>query len=80
MDLLNLARTTKDLRRILMSRASKSVWKEAFSNVSPAGLPDCPPDLNEPQYAELAFGRNCTVRLLSNYLKKFFLEILCLVL
>ena len=62
MDLLNLVRTTKDIRGILMRRTSKSVWKQAFTNVSPPGLPDCPSDLNEPQYAELAFGKTCTVR------------------
>ena len=62
MDLLNLARTTKDIRDILMRRASKSVWKQAFVNVTPS-LPECPSDLSEPQYAELAFGKTCTVRL-----------------
>ncbi|CAA7265272.1 unnamed protein product [Cyclocybe aegerita] len=56
-DLLHLARTTKALRGILMSRSSMSVWKEARSNVT--GLPDCPDDLSEPQYAELAMGKCC---------------------
>lgn len=27
-----------------------------------AGLPYCPPDLTEPQYAYLAFVQNCHVR------------------
>ena len=24
-------------------------------------MPECPPDLSEPQYASLVFGRNCFV-------------------
>ncbi|KAF8162809.1 hypothetical protein B0H34DRAFT_295051 [Crassisporium funariophilum] len=56
-DLLHLARTTKDLRAILMKRSSISVWKSARSKI--IDLPSCPDDLSEPQYAELAFGRRC---------------------
>ena len=53
-----LARNTKALRSILMSRSSISTWKSTIQNV---GLPVCPSDLNEPQYAELAFGKTCNV-------------------
>ena len=61
LDLLHLARTTKDLRAILMKRSSISVWKQARSQFD--NLPDCPDDLSEPQYAELSFGKACTVSL-----------------
>ncbi|KAF9218732.1 hypothetical protein BS17DRAFT_761974 [Gyrodon lividus] len=57
MDLLNLARTTKAFRQLLMRRSSVSVWKTARGGVE--GLPDCPPDLSEPQYANLAFYSHC---------------------
>ena len=59
LDLLHLARTTKDLRAILMKRSSISIWKRARSQLN--GLPDCPDDLSEPQYAELLFGKACNV-------------------
>ncbi|KAF8968302.1 hypothetical protein BDZ97DRAFT_1696676 [Flammula alnicola] len=57
-DLLNLARTSKDLRAMLMSRSSSSIWKEARTHVIPA-LPECPEDLSEPEYANFLFGKNC---------------------
>ncbi|KDR81923.1 hypothetical protein GALMADRAFT_276573 [Galerina marginata CBS 339.88] len=57
-DLLHLARTTKDIRTLLMSRSSVSIWKQARSNI-PESLPECPDDLSEPQYADLAFGKCC---------------------
>ncbi|KAJ7170688.1 hypothetical protein C8R43DRAFT_60482 [Mycena crocata] len=56
-DLLHLARTTKEIRGILMSRSTAFIWKEARSHVE--GLPDLPPDLSEPQYANLAFDGHC---------------------
>ena len=59
--MLHLARTTKDLRAILMKRSSISIWKRARSHFD--DLPDCPDDLSEPQYAELLFGKACTVSL-----------------
>ncbi|KAF8965436.1 hypothetical protein BDZ97DRAFT_2074722 [Flammula alnicola] len=57
-DLLHMARTTKALRAILMSRSSISVWKQSRSNIE--RMPNCPDDLTEPQYANLAFGRSCS--------------------
>ncbi|KIM79606.1 hypothetical protein PILCRDRAFT_549999 [Piloderma croceum F 1598] len=56
-DILRLSRTTKALRGILMTRSATSVWKDARSNIE--GLPDCPQDLTEPQYAGLAFDPFC---------------------
>ncbi|KAF5330282.1 hypothetical protein D9619_006077 [Psilocybe cf. subviscida] len=56
-DLLTLSQTSKDLRNILLSKSSASIWKEARGNVP--GLPDCPPDLSEPQHANLCFMKHC---------------------
>ena len=42
-----------------MNRSSISIWKHARSQFD--NLPDCPDDLNEPHYAELVFGKACTV-------------------
>lgn len=58
-DVLQLARTTKALRDILMRRSALSVWKYALGNVE--GLPDCPSDLAEPQWAALVFDTLCHV-------------------
>jgi hypothetical protein len=44
-----------------MNRSSTSIWKLARSHFG--GLPDCPDDLSEPQYAELLFGKACNVSL-----------------
>lgn len=44
-----------------MTRSSLFVWKQSFSNVPYPFPPECPGDLNEPQYAELMFGKACTV-------------------
>lgn len=60
MDLLNLARTNKDYRRILMNSNSASVWKAARQHIE--GLPECPPFLSEPAFANLAFDHHCHVR------------------
>ncbi|KDR77420.1 hypothetical protein GALMADRAFT_245613 [Galerina marginata CBS 339.88] len=56
-DLLHLSRISKSWRNLLMTRSSLSVWKAARSNLS--NFPDCPDGLNEPQYANLAFGKSC---------------------
>lgn len=42
-----------------MRRNSISVWRRARNNV--IGLPECPDDLTEPQYAELVYGKTCFV-------------------
>ena len=59
LDLLHLARTTKAFRRVLMHRSAISVWKAARATIP--GLPDCPPELSEPQWANLAFDPQCHV-------------------
>ncbi|KAK1231017.1 hypothetical protein PQX77_005878 [Marasmius sp. AFHP31] len=56
-DLLSLARTSKDLRNLLLSRSTISVWKAARSNVE--DLPEIPDDMSEPAYAHLCFDAQC---------------------
>jgi hypothetical protein len=60
MDLLHLAWTARSVRSLLMSREQRSLWQITLSNV--AGLPECPPDLTEPQWTYLAFYPHCHVR------------------
>ncbi|KAI8989719.1 hypothetical protein BD414DRAFT_459791 [Trametes punicea] len=56
-DLLHLSRTTKALRSVLMQRSAITIWRNARQNVE--DLPDCPPDLSEPAYANLLFDQHC---------------------
>lgn len=60
LDILRLARTTKELRDVLMRRSVRSVWKLSFEGID---FPPCPDDLTEPQYAHLAFDNHCHVSL-----------------
>jgi hypothetical protein len=63
MDLVNLARTSKALRQVLMSRASLSVWLVARRNAGITKVPDPPEDMSEPSWALLLFGPAvCSVR------------------
>ncbi|KAE9389342.1 hypothetical protein BT96DRAFT_835048 [Gymnopus androsaceus JB14] len=48
-DLLQLARTLKDLQNILMNKSSESIWHATRSNMK-GGLPDIPNDMSEPEY------------------------------
>lgn len=43
-----------------MSKNSASFWRAARNNL---GMPECPADVSEPQYADLVFFRGCYVRL-----------------
>ncbi|KIJ25105.1 hypothetical protein M422DRAFT_56126 [Sphaerobolus stellatus SS14] len=52
-DILNLARSTRDLNKYLMSRDSRGIWRVARSAMK--GIPECPPDLSEAEYARLLF-------------------------
>ncbi|TFY58823.1 hypothetical protein EVJ58_g6183 [Rhodofomes roseus] len=59
-DLLNLARTNKQLRDFLMSRKkTKAMWRVARQNLNIEGLPDCPIYMSEPAYANITFGHYC---------------------
>ncbi|KAG9313900.1 hypothetical protein JVU11DRAFT_4672 [Chiua virens] len=57
LDVLRLARTTKQFRRLLMHRSAVSIWIAARKNVP--DLPDCPPYMSEPQFANLVFDTHC---------------------
>ncbi|TFK25825.1 hypothetical protein FA15DRAFT_563293, partial [Coprinopsis marcescibilis] len=60
-ELLQMARTCKVMRRVLMKPESKHRWEHAFAANIPAGCPPCPPDLVEPQYANLIWFDHCHV-------------------
>ncbi|KAI0268999.1 hypothetical protein BGY98DRAFT_318472 [Russula aff. rugulosa BPL654] len=55
-DLVNLARTSKALRQLLMSRKSMWVWIVARRNAGAVMAPDPPEDMSEPAWALLLFG------------------------
>lgn len=56
MDLLNLARTSKALRQVLMSRKSISIWIAARRAAGATMAPEPPEDMSEPSWAQLLFG------------------------
>ncbi|KAE9397448.1 hypothetical protein BT96DRAFT_73268 [Gymnopus androsaceus JB14] len=57
-DLLCLARSTKDIRRMLLSESnSHFIWEAARANVP--GLPPKPDDMDEPAYANLMYDAHC---------------------
>ncbi|KAJ3751301.1 hypothetical protein DFH05DRAFT_1470822 [Lentinula detonsa] len=56
-DLLRLARTSRELRNLLMSKTLENIWRAARQNVE--DLPPCPHDLSEPQYAFLIYEPIC---------------------
>ena len=64
-DLLNLARTSKSFRTLLMSRSSRTLWRVSRQLVD--GLPECPEHLSEPAYANLVFSNHCHVRSVPAY-------------
>lgn len=72
-DLLRISWTTKAFRRVLTSTSSKTVWMDSFAAV--AGLPDCPEDMNEVEYASLLFNPLCQV-LINNPSKFYVFRIL----
>ncbi|KAH8796218.1 hypothetical protein DL96DRAFT_1825902 [Flagelloscypha sp. PMI_526] len=59
-DLHALTQSSKDLRGLLLSKASpgtEALWKHAREAV--VGLPDKPDNMSEPQFASLMFGKTC---------------------
>ncbi|KAG8694865.1 hypothetical protein FRC08_008207 [Ceratobasidium sp. 394] len=58
-DLIALARSNKFFRELLFQRSAINMWRRAESNVP--GLPPCPRDMCEPQYAALIFSKHCTL-------------------
>ncbi|KAJ7109851.1 hypothetical protein C8R44DRAFT_800734 [Mycena epipterygia] len=57
LDILSMARATKDLRRVLMHRSAVSIWKASLRQIS--GLPECPREMSEPAWANLVFSPYC---------------------
>ncbi|CAE6443604.1 unnamed protein product [Rhizoctonia solani] len=57
-DILSLARVNKLLRKLLMQRSAKHIWRAAERNVD--RLPPCPRHLTNPQYAALVFSKECS--------------------
>ncbi|KIM37065.1 hypothetical protein M413DRAFT_448779 [Hebeloma cylindrosporum] len=55
-DIINLSRTSRIFRDILMTRNATSVWKAARERL---GAPECPSVMSEPQWAVLLFGNLC---------------------
>lgn len=51
--------TTKGLRIILMSKSSRHIWKSCLAKVT--DIPNCPPDLTEPEFVRLLFTTACYV-------------------
>ncbi|CAE7065061.1 unnamed protein product [Rhizoctonia solani] len=58
-DILNLARTCKLFRNILMRRSSEPIWKRAAENLFYV-LPPPPPWLDMPQYISVVFTNSCS--------------------
>ncbi|KAG9040896.1 hypothetical protein FS837_012965 [Tulasnella sp. UAMH 9824] len=56
-DLRRLALTGKRLWDILMTKEVRHIWKTALTSVP--NLPECPSDLNEPQYVCLMYSAEC---------------------
>ncbi|KAH8814535.1 hypothetical protein DL96DRAFT_1624074 [Flagelloscypha sp. PMI_526] len=59
-DLLALSRSSKDLRALLLNKASpgtEALWTEAREAVD--GLPEKPDEISEPEFASLMFGKTC---------------------
>ncbi|CUA75450.1 hypothetical protein RSOLAG22IIIB_11742 [Rhizoctonia solani] len=57
-DLLSLARSNKFFRKMFISRTSEYLWKQALAN--DPEIPECPPELTEPQYVSLLFSKTCS--------------------
>ncbi|CAE7089075.1 unnamed protein product [Rhizoctonia solani] len=60
-DLLSLSRSSKFFHQMLMTRSATTlgIWQTAVENVP--GLPACPKDLCEPQYAALIYSKHCSM-------------------
>ncbi|KAA1467018.1 hypothetical protein DENSPDRAFT_831972 [Dentipellis sp. KUC8613] len=55
-DLIHLARTSKSLRLLLLSRRSSFIWRSVRTQVPGPTVPNPPEDMSEPSWANLIFG------------------------
>jgi len=58
LDLIHLSRLNKEFHATFMSQSARFVWTRVLESVP--GLPGCPPDMTEPQYASLIFEQQCS--------------------
>ncbi|KAJ6501134.1 hypothetical protein C8R47DRAFT_1040061 [Mycena vitilis] len=56
-DILHLARTAQDFRRILMHRSAIGVWKSSLRQA--IGLPERPKEMSEPAWVNLLYSPYC---------------------
>ncbi|KAJ1305348.1 hypothetical protein OPQ81_000363 [Rhizoctonia solani] len=59
LDLIMLSRVNKFFRELFMDKRSAMIWRSARENVP--GLPPCPDDVCEPQYAAMIFTKRCSM-------------------
>jgi hypothetical protein len=59
LDLLHLSRASRHFARMFLRTDNRHAWLAARRTVE--GLPDCPSDLSEAQYAHLLFESICSV-------------------
>ncbi|EPQ60024.1 hypothetical protein GLOTRDRAFT_118465 [Gloeophyllum trabeum ATCC 11539] len=57
LDLLQVTRTSRELRRTLLSPSSTSIWKASLA--ADPDLPECPPDLSYPRWVHLVYDPYC---------------------
>ncbi|KAG9084015.1 hypothetical protein FS749_005566 [Ceratobasidium sp. UAMH 11750] len=58
-DIIALSRSNKFFHGLLLDRSAAHIWGLALQNIP--GLPPCPKDLREPQYAALIFSKHCSM-------------------
>ena len=62
-DLVNVSRTNKAFRTLLMSADAKGLWRESFNQLD--DYPPCPEDVSHRAWAHVLYGGNfCHVCLL----------------
>ncbi|KII83892.1 hypothetical protein PLICRDRAFT_430736 [Plicaturopsis crispa FD-325 SS-3] len=57
LDILHFSRLSHHMRALFTSKSARHIWLAARHNI--AGLPECPGDMSEMQYASLLFEKNC---------------------
>ncbi|QRV93653.1 hypothetical protein RhiJN_21671 [Ceratobasidium sp. AG-Ba] len=58
-DVIALSRSNRYFNKLLLSRSALHIWTAAIRNVP--GLPPCPKDLCQPQYAALIYSKYCSM-------------------
>ncbi|KAK7695358.1 hypothetical protein QCA50_002550 [Cerrena zonata] len=71
-DLLNLSRTTKAFRELVLAPGAERFWNAAMENAQAAGVPACPEWLSKPAYANLIYSPHCHNCLAGNVQAIFF--------